>query len=49
VTSAALRLPASGGVAGTVVITAAVLPGAVRAQFTVSAVITGGRRALFMT
>ena len=42
VTSAALRLPASGGVAGTVVITAAVLPGAVRAQFTVSAVITGG-------
>jgi hypothetical protein len=42
VTSAALRLPASGGVAGTVVITAAVLPGAVRAQFMVSAAITGG-------
>ncbi len=42
VTSAVLRLPASGGVAGTVVITAGVLPGAVRAQFTVSAVITGG-------
>jgi hypothetical protein len=30
------------GVAGTVVITAAALPGADRAQFTVSAVITGG-------
>jgi hypothetical protein len=42
VTSAALRLTAGGGVAGTVVITAAVLPGAARAQFTVSAVITGG-------
>ncbi|MGH3175863.1 MAG: hypothetical protein ACRDPF_18625, partial [Streptosporangiaceae bacterium] len=42
VTSAALRLPASGGVAGTVVLTAAALPGAARAQFTVSAVITGG-------
>jgi hypothetical protein len=42
VTSAALRLPASGGAAGTVVITAAALPGAARAQFTVSAVITGG-------
>ena len=41
VTSVALRLPAGGGVAGTVVITAAVLPGAGRAQFTVSAVITG--------
>src|SRR5205814_5273749 len=41
-TSAALRLPAGGGVAGTVVITAAALPGAGRAQFTVSAVITGG-------
>lgn len=38
VTSTALRLPARGGVAGTVVITAA----AGRAQFTVSAVITGG-------
>jgi hypothetical protein len=42
VTSTALRLPAGGGVAGTVVITAAALPGASRAQFTVSAVITGG-------
>ena len=42
VTSAALGLPAGGGVAGTVVITAAALPGAARAQFTVSAVITGG-------
>lgn len=42
VTSTALRLPARGGVAGTVVITAAAMPGAGRAQFTVSAVITGG-------
>jgi len=42
VTSAALRPPAGGGVAGTVVITAATLPGAARAQFTVSAVVTGG-------
>jgi hypothetical protein len=42
VTSAALRLPAGGGVTGTVVITAAALPGAARAQFTVSAVIAGG-------
>ena len=42
VTSTALRLPARGSVAGTVVITAATLPGAGRAQFTVSAVITGG-------
>ena len=42
VTSAALHLPTSGGVAGTVVITAAAQPGAGRAQFTVSAVITGG-------
>ena len=41
VTSVTLRLPAGGGVAGTVVITAAALPGAGRAQFTVSAVITG--------
>ena len=41
-TSATLRLPAGGGVSGTVVITAAALPGAGRAQFTVSAVITGG-------
>ena len=42
VTSVVLQLPAAGGVAGTVVITAAILPGAVLAQFTVSAVITGG-------
>jgi len=42
VTSAALRLPAGGGVTGTVVITAAALPGAARAQFTVSAVLAGG-------
>ena len=42
VTSAALRLPAAGGVAGTVIITAAALPDAGRAQFTVSALITGG-------
>jgi hypothetical protein len=42
VTSAALRLPAGGGVTGTVVITATALPGAARAQFTVSAVIAGG-------
>ena len=41
VTSVTLRLPAAGGVVGTVVITAAALPGAGRAQFTVSAVITG--------
>jgi hypothetical protein len=41
VTSVALRLPAGAGVTGTVVITAAALPGAGRAQFTVSAVITG--------
>ena len=41
VTSVALRLPSGGRVAGTVVITAAALPGAGRAQFTVSAVITG--------
>jgi len=42
-TSVALRLPAGGTVTGTVVITAAAEPGAARAQFTVSAVITGGR------
>ena len=47
VTSVALRLPTSGGVAGTVVITAAVLPGAALAQFTVSAVITGGTPGTF--
>ena len=41
VTTVTLRLPAGGGVAGTVVITAAAVPGAGRAQFTVSAVITG--------
>jgi hypothetical protein len=41
VTSVTLRLPAVGGVVGTVVITAAALPGAERAEFTVSAVITG--------
>jgi hypothetical protein len=46
-TSVALRLPAVGGVAGTVVITAAVLPGAALAQFTVSAVITGGTPGTF--
>ena len=42
VTSTALRLPAPGGMAGTVVLTAAALPSAGRAQFTVFAVITGG-------
>jgi hypothetical protein len=42
-----LRLPAGGGVAGTVVITAAALPGAGRAQFTVSAVVTGGAPGTF--
>jgi hypothetical protein len=42
-----LRLPAGGGVAGTVVITAAALPGADRAQFTVSAVVTGGTPGTF--
>ena len=42
VSSAALRLPAAGGVVGTVVLTASALPGARLAQFTVSAVITGG-------
>ena len=47
VTSVALRLPAGGGVTGTVVITAAALPGAVLAQFTVSAVITGGTPGTF--
>jgi hypothetical protein len=43
VTSVALRLPVGGTVTGMVVITAAAEPGAARAQFTVSAVITGGR------
>jgi hypothetical protein len=42
-----VRLPAGGGVAGTVVITAAALPGADRAQFTVSAVVTGGTPGTF--
>jgi len=42
-----VRLPAGGGVAGTVVITAAALPGADRAQFTVSAVVTGGAPGTF--
>jgi hypothetical protein len=46
-TSVALRLPADAGVTGTVVITAAALPGAVLAQFTVSAVITGGTPGTF--
>jgi hypothetical protein len=41
-TSVTLRLPAAGGVAGTVVITATAVPGAALAQFTVSAVITWG-------
>jgi hypothetical protein len=47
VTSVALRLLVGGGVVGTVVITAAALPGAGRAQFTVSAVITGGMPGTF--
>ena len=47
VTSVALRLLAGRGVAGTVIITAAALPGAGRAQFTVSAVITGGAPGTF--
>jgi hypothetical protein len=42
-----VRLPAGGGVAGTVVIAAAALPGADRAQFTVSAVVTGGAPGTF--
>jgi hypothetical protein len=42
VTTVTLALPADGTVRGTVVITAATLPGASRGQFTVSAVITGG-------
>jgi hypothetical protein len=41
VTSVVIRLPAVGGVVGTVVITAAALPGAGQGQFTVSGVITG--------
>lgn len=46
-TSVALRLPAGGSVTGTVVITTAALPGAALAQFTVSAVITGGTPGTF--
>jgi hypothetical protein len=42
-TSVALRLPADGTITGTVFITAAALPGADRAQFTMSVVITGAR------
>lgn len=43
VTSAGFRLPADGTIVGTVIITAAAQPGTSRAQFTVSAAITGGR------
>ena len=42
VNTVVLALPADGTVTGTVVITTAALPGAIRGQFTVSAVITGG-------
>ena len=42
-TTVALALPADGTVTGTVVITAAALPGAGLLEFTVSAVITGGQ------
>jgi hypothetical protein len=42
-TTVALALPADGTVTGTVVITAAALPGGGLVQFTVSAVITGGQ------
>jgi hypothetical protein len=49
VTTVALGLPAAGGVVGTVVITAAALPGAGRAQFTVSAVITGAMPGTYYT
>jgi hypothetical protein len=42
-TSDALRLPADGSIAGTVLITAAAQPAGARARFTVSALITGGR------
>jgi hypothetical protein len=41
--SISLRLPARRPIAGTVLITAAASPGAARAQFTVSAVLTGGQ------
>jgi hypothetical protein len=42
-TSTEFRLPADGPISGKVVITAASQPGAVRGQFAVSAIITGGR------
>jgi hypothetical protein len=42
-TTVALALPADGTVTGTVVITAAALPGSALVEFTVSAVITGGQ------
>jgi len=42
-TTVALALPADGTVTGTVVITAAALPGASLVEFTVSAIITGGQ------
>jgi hypothetical protein len=42
-TSVALRLPAGRPLAGTVLITAAAQPGGDRAQFMISAVITGGQ------
>jgi hypothetical protein len=42
-TTVALALPADGTVTGTVVITAAALPGAGLVEFTVSAVVTGGQ------
>lgn len=42
-TSLTVRLPPDGTIAGTVFITAAAQPGARRAQFAVSATITGGR------
>ena len=47
VATVVLALPAAGTVTGTVVITAAAAPGASRAQFTVSAVITGGTPGTF--
>ena len=42
-TTVALALPADGAVTGTVVITAAALPGGGLVEFTVSAIITGGQ------
>jgi hypothetical protein len=47
VTTVTLALPADGTVTGTVVITAVAQAGASRAQFTVSAVITGGMPGTF--